>query len=334
MAQACQALGVIRSSYYRHNRRPLEVPPQQLSESKPHPRALPTESRKEVREILNSERFCDKPPRQVYATLLDEDEVYLCDWRTMYRILEDNDEVKERRRKHQRRQYQKPELVATGVNQVWTWDITKLKGARTWEYFHLYVIIDIFSRYVVGWMLADRECKLLAKKLIQESCEKQGIEEGQLTLHSDNGPSMKSITVSQLLVVLGVTKSHSRPYVSNDNPFSEAQFKTVKYHPSFPERFEDEQVAWSFCREFFRWYNDEHYHTGINLLRPHDLHYGLAEEVLQKRQLVLDRAYKEHPERFVRGRPSVGEVPQAVWINPPKHKQQGEISEGNDVTEK
>ena len=258
--------------------------------------------------------------------------MYLCDWRTMYRILEEYEEVRERRRKHQRRQYQKPELVATSVNQVWTWDITKLKGPRPWVYFHLYVIIDVFSRYVVGWMLADKECKLLAKTLIEETCQKQGIKEGELTIHSDNGPAMVSLEVSQLLVLLGVLKSHSRPYVSNDNPFSEAQFKTVKYHPTFPERFEDEAAALEFCQKFFQWYNHEHYHTGINLLKPYDLHYGRAEEVLAKRQEVLNKAYEENPERFVRGRPSAGEVPKEVWINPPKDKRQGGNLTEKDAT--
>lgn len=309
MVQACLALGVARSSFYRKSKKLRDGSVERGTEPKPHVRALSLGSREEIREVLNSPRFYDKSPRQVYATLLDEDEVYLCDWRTMYRVLAEHEEANERRRKHQRRHYKKPELVATGPNQVWSWDITKLKGPRTWMYFYLYVIIDIYSRYVVGWMVADRECKELARELIAQSCEKQRVEEGQLTLHSDNGPSMTSIAVSQLLELLGVRKSHSRPYVSNDNPFSEAQFKTVKYHPSFPERFENEETARKFGREFFQWYNCEHYHSGINLLKPYDLHYGLAEEVLEKRQAVLDRAYEANPERFVRGRPSAGQVP-------------------------
>lgn len=320
VAQACRVLGVSRASYYRWVRSTFPGSSIAGNVGAAHPRALTGEQRQEVRDILNSERFRDMSPRQVYATLLD-DGIYLCDWGTMYRILRDHNEVRERRRGHKRKQYKKPELLATGVNQLWTWDITKLKGPRTWLYFYLYVVIDVFSRYVVGWMLADRECQHLASQLLSESCHKQCIEEGKLTIHSDNGPAMKSKTVAQMLVSLGVAKSHSRPYVSNDNPFSEAQFKTVKYHPSFPERFGGEEEAWEFCRGFFEWYNCEHYHSGMNLLRPHDVHYGLAEEILERRQTVLDQAYVRNPERFVRGRPSAGQLPEAVWINPPKGEQ-------------
>jgi len=317
VSKACEMLAVARSSYYRHIHHLETDGVPEETKAKSHPRRLPQELKAKVREVLNSERFCDQSPRQVFATLLDEG-VYLCDWRTMYRLLHEHDEVRERRRNHQHRQYKKPELVATAANQVWTWDITKLKGPTTWEYFFFYTVMDLFSRYVVGWMLADRESKDLASDLLAQSCEKQGIQHGQLTIHSDNGPSMTSHSVSQLLTKLGVIKSHSRPYVSNDNPFSESLFKTVKYHPQFPERFDSEEQAREFCQMFIRWYNREHYHSGLSLLKPCDVHHGLAPAILAKRQDVLNKAFQEFPQRFVHGSPSAGEVPSAVWINPPK----------------
>lgn len=330
VSKACEMLAMARSSYYRHiNDEATDKLPEE-AKTKSHPRSLPQELREQVREVLNSERFCDQSPRQVFATLLDEG-IYLCDWRTMYRILDEHKEVRERRRNHQHRQYKKPELVATGVNQVWTWDITKLKGPSAWTYFHFYSVVDIFSRYVVGWMVADHESKELASELLAESCAKQEIQPGQLLIHSDNGPSMTSITVTQLLKKLGVEKSHSRPYVSNDNPFSESLFKTVKYHPWFPERFASEEEAREFCQLFIGWYHHKHYHTGINLLKPHDVHYGLAQTVLTKRQEVLNKVYQAHPERFVHGCPSAGEVPTAVWINPPSPNQE-KVANHDDPT--
>jgi putative transposase len=261
----------------------------------------------------------DKAPREIYAKLLDEGK-YFCSLRTMYRILEEDNAVKERRDQLRHPAYQKPELLATGPNQVWSWDITKLLGPEKWTYFYLYVILDIYSRYVVGWTLAHREAREIASRLIRESVDKQEVSEDQLTLHSDRGPSMSSQTVAQLLGTLGVTKSHSRPHVSNDNPFSESQFKTLKYCPQFPKRFGGFDDALTFCRSFFRWYNDEHYHTGIGLLTPSSLHYGEAADVLRARQETLNAAYQAHPERFVRGRPTPTEIPSAVWINPPIEK--------------
>jgi putative transposase len=235
----------------------------------------------------------------------------------MYRILEADDEVKERRDQLTHPAYQKPELLATEPNQVWSWDITKLLGPVKWSYFHLYVIMDIFSRYVVGWLVADRESASLAQNLIEQTCQKQSIEPGRLTIHADRGSSMTSKPVAFLLADLGITKTHSRPHTSNDNPFSESQFKTLKYRPGFPDRFSSIEEARSFCRSFFPWYNQEHRHSGINLLTPHMLHYGEAEQVLKAREQVLLKAYEAHPERFVRGIPSPGPLPQAVWINPP-----------------
>jgi putative transposase len=258
----------------------------------------------------------DKAPGEVYASLLDEG-TYLCSVRTMYRVLSQGREVRERRNQLRHPTYKKPELLATGPNQVWSWDITKLPGPVKWTYYYLFVILDIFSRYVVGWMLAARESSQLAQRLIRESIEKQGVSPGQLVIHSDRGPSMKSHGLAQLLATLGVTKSHSRPHVSNDNPFSESHFKTVKYRPSFPDRFGSQEHALSFCREFFPWYNYEHYHSGIGMLTPAMVHYGYADLILAQRQLILDVAYLAHPERFVKGPPAPGHSPHQVWINPP-----------------
>lgn len=280
-------------------------------------RALTEEEKSAVRDVLHSERFADKAPLEVYATLLDE-RIYLCSPRTMYRILDECDEVRERRDQLKHPQYKKPELIALQPNQVWSWDITKLLGPVKWTYFYLYVILDIFSRYVVGWMLADRENGELASRLIEESCHKQEIREEELTIHSDRGSPMKSKPVAWLLAQLGVTKSFSRPSVSNDNPFSESQFKTMKYRPEFPERFGSIEGAISFSQEYFRWYNQEHRHSGIGLMTPEQVHYGRAEKVTSARQKVLEEAYEKHPERFVNKRPEAPKLPEAVWINPPK----------------
>jgi putative transposase len=313
-SKACQTLEVPRASFYRWNK---PVTPNQ--EPLPRPRsvrALTRNERQDVLDVLHSERFVDKPPAEVYATLLDEGN-YLCSIRTMYRILADSQEVRERRNQLRHPAYKKPELLATAPNQVWSWDITKLLGPAKWTYFYLYVILDIYSRYVVGWMVASRESADLAQRLIRETVQKQEISENQLIIHSDRGPSMKSHGVAQLLANLGVTKSHSRPHVSNDNPFSESQFKTLKYRPDFPGRFGYQEGAISYCQEFFHWYNHEHYHSGIAMLTPAMVHYGLADNVLAKRQQVLDTAYDAHPERFVSKPPTPPRQPNAVWINPP-----------------
>ncbi len=315
-APLCAALGVSRAMLYRR-RKASEAP---VVEVKPRPtpaRAYSASDRQQVLDVLHSERFVDKAPGEAYATLLDEG-TYLCSERTMYRILEDNGEVQERRNQLRHPVYTKPELLATGPNQVWSWDITKLKGPVKWTSFYLYVILNIFSRYAVGWLLARRESAALAKRLIEETCEKQGIDRDQLILHADRGTSMKSKTVAQLLADLGVTKSHSRPHVSDDNPFSESQFKTLKYRPDFPFRFGGFEDGLSFCRTFFDWYNKEHRHSGIAMLTPEMVHYGLADSVLDHRQQVLKAAYEAHPERFVRGPPRPRSLPAAVWINPPK----------------
>jgi len=266
---------------------------------------------------MHSEKFQDKAPYEVYATLLDEG-VYHCSIRTMYRILKSvHGNVKERRKGHQRGHYKKPELLATGPNQVWSWDITKLKGPMKWTYFYLYVILDIFSRYVVGWMVAHREQDALAKRLIEQSCIKQGIEPGQLTVHADRGSSMKSKVVAHLLADLGITKTHSRPHVSNDNPYSESQFKTLKYCPAFPARFGSIQDARAFCQPFFNWYNKEHRHSGIALMTPEQVHYGLNKQVFDFRLKVLLKAFRRNPMRFKGKVPKPYDLPEAVWINRP-----------------
>ncbi len=273
--------------------------------------------RKAVLAQLNSERFADQSPQQVYSKLLDEGD-YLCSVRTMYRILVENQSTRERRNQLRHPTYKKPELLATGPNEVWSWDITKLKGPEKWTYYYLYVILDIYSRCVVGWMLAHRESADLAKQLIETTIEKQNVPGDQLILHSDRGPSMTSHSVAQLLCSLGVTKSHNRPHVSNDNPFSESQFKTMKYRPEFPKRFGCYEDALGFCRNFFGWYNDEHYHSGIGLLTPASLHYGQSEKVIESRKQTLREAWEKNPERFVHGIPTPASVPKAVWINAPK----------------
>jgi putative transposase len=265
---------------------------------------------------LHEERFQDRSPAAVYATLLDEGE-YHCSIRTMYRLLEEHGEVRERRDQLTHPPYQKPELMATAPNQLWSWDITKLLGPAKWTYFYLYVILDVFSRYVTGWMVAYRESAELAKRLIEESCKKQHIQPGQLTLHADRGTSMRSKPVALLLADLGITKTHSRPHVSDDNPFSESQFRTLKYRPEFPDRFGCIQDSRAFCQSFFRWYNQEHRHSGVGLLTPATVHYGQAENVLRQRQEVLDVAYQLHPERFVGSAPKPPAPPSEVWINKP-----------------
>lgn len=312
---ACAALGVPRADWYRRAAAavaplgPREPPARQ-------PRSLTPVQRTAVLGALNCERFADKAPAQVAATLLDEG-TYLCSVRTMYRILRANAQVRERRNQLRHPAYAKPELLATGPNQVWSWDITKLKAAVKWSYFYLYVILDIFSRKVVGWTLADAESATLATTLILQSCEKEEIAKDTLTLHADRGSSMKSLMVGELLANLGVTKTHSRPHVSNDNPYSESQFKTLKYRPEFPKSFGSIEDARAFCRAFFRWYNQEHRHSGIGMLTPASLHNGQGQAVLDARTRVMLAAYAQNPERFVKGPPIPQIAPSAAWINPP-----------------
>src|ERR1019366_8732066 len=292
---ACMTLAVARATYYRRLR-PHSLP----APRRTPPRALGTDERQAVLDVLHEPRFVDLAPVEVYATLLDESRS-LCSERTMYRILATNQEVRERRDQLRHQNHPRPELLATRPNELWSWDITKLLGPQKWTYFYLYVILDVFSRYVVGWMVAHEESAALARKLIEETCRRQGIEPDQLTLHADRGSSMTSKSVALLLADLGVTKTHSRPHVSNDNPFSESAFKTLKYRPGFPDRF----------------MHIEHPHGSLGLCTPHDVHYGLAAQTLQRRAAVLDAAFLAHPERFLRGRPIPATPPHEVWINKP-----------------
>jgi putative transposase len=266
--------------------------------------------------LLREPRFVDQAPAEIYATLLDEG-IYHCSIRTMYRILDANGEVQERRRQLRHPVYQKPELMAERPNEVWSWDITKLMGPAKWTYFYLYVIIDIFSRRAVGWCVADTESAILFKPLFEDTLAKHLVLPGQLTLHADRGASMKAKATALMLADLGVTKSHSRPHTSNDNPFSESHFKTLKYQPEFPKRFGCIEDAKAFCRDFFDWYNRDHHHAGLGLMTPDQVHYGQADAVYAARQEILDKAFRTNPERFVRKSPTPPEKPTAAWINPP-----------------
>ena len=316
---ACRALGVPRSSYYRAQRPP--APPRLRRPRRPHSRALSSDEQAAVRAQLNSERFVDRAPRAVYATLLDEG-IRLCHWRTMYRLLRADTATCERRAIRRHPVYARPELLATAPRQVWSWDITKMRGPQSGVWYNLYVVIDSFSRMIVGWLVAEREDARLAELLIADACTQEGIGPQQLTVHADRGAPMTSKLLAELLLDLGVTRSHSRPSVSNDNPYSEAQFKTMKYGPSYPERFASLEEAQAWVTTFIRWYNTEHRHSGLGLLPPVVVHHGQAAAVCSARQQTLDAAYAEHPERFVGGRPVPPLVPEAVWINPPRPQQQ------------
>ena len=310
----CASVGVSRAAFYRR-RRPARSPRPRAARA-PSPRALGPAERQAVLDVLHSERFVDQSPAEVHATLLEE-QTYLCSTRTMYRVLAAAGEVRERRDQARHPAYAKPELVATAPNQIWSWDITKLKGPIAYLYFSLYVILDLFSRYVVGWMVAAQENARLAERLIAATCEKQAIGPHQLTIHADRGAPMRSKLVAELVADLDIAASHSRPRVSNDNPFSEAQFRTFKYRPEFPDRFGSIQDARAICHQLFAWYNDAHHHSGLQYLTPADVHYGRAAAILDGRHRTRLAAYAAHPERFVRGAPRRETLPAAVWINPP-----------------
>lgn len=319
---ACRAVGRPQASHYRRHRQ-SPVPQRPKRVRKPQPRALAQVEREAVRAMLNSEEHVDKAPAAVYHELLDEG-IYLASVSTMYRVLREHDEVRERRAQATHPARIKPELVAEHPNAVWSWDITKLHGPAKWTYYHLYVIIDIFSRYVVGWMLAERETAALAEKLLADTVTKQGIARDRLTIHADNGTSMASKPVAFLLADLGVTKTHSRPHTSNDNPYSESHFRTLKYRPDFPDTFGSIADARAHCRTFFTWYNEQHHHSGIGYHTPHDVHYGHAPTVRDARADTLTDAYRRHPERFVRKHPEPPKLPTAAWINPPTNPDQQE----------
>lgn len=306
-------MGRPRASHYRARQAPLLGPP---APRPPSARKIDHDEADQIVEVLNAERFCDKAPAQIWATLLDEG-VYLASVSTLYRLLRERHQVRERRRVARRPPSIKPELVATAPNQVWSWDITKLAGPHKWTWFQCYVILDVYSRYVVGWLVATRELATLAEGLIAQAIYDHDVSDGQLTIHADRGSSMTSKTVSQLLCDLGVLQSHSRPHQSNDNPYSEAQFKTLKYFPAFPQRFANLEDARAFCAAFFEHYNGEHRHSGIGLHTPADVHFGRADIVREKRQGVLDAAYRARPGRF-RKPPCAPRLPEAAWINRPE----------------
>ncbi len=311
---ACRALGAAPATIYRRRRPPAPRPARVRT---PPERTLTAGEREAVLEELHSERFVDASPAQVWATLLDEGR-YLCSERTMYRLLAERGEVRERRDQLTHPAYAKPELLAERPNELWSWDISKLLGPQKWTYFYLYVILDVFSRYVVGWTVQHRESAAVAEQMITQAIVQQGIGRDQLTIHADRGSSMRSKPVAFLLADLGVTKTHSRPYTSTDNPYSEAHFKTLKYRPGFPDRFGSLLDARQFCRGFFDWYNQEHRHSGIGLMTPAAVHFGRAPAIQDQRARVLATAYAERPERFVRGAPRPPELPTAAWINQPK----------------
>ena len=318
IAAACTAVGLSRATF--HRRQAAAKRPPVAARPRPKPgRALAVDERQSVLDPLREDRFVDQAPAEVYATLLDEG-LYRCSIRTMYRILHENDEVRERRQQLRHPVYVKPELLAEGPNQVWSWDISKLMGPAKWTYFYLYVILDIFSRRVVGWCVADTESAALFKPLFESAVDNHAIPPGQLTLHADRGPSMKAKATALLLADLGVIKSHSRPCTSNDNPFSESCFKTLKYQPQLAKRFGSIQDTKTFCRAFFDWYNQHHRHLGIGLMTPDQIHYGQAAKVHAARQKTLDYAFRANPNRFVNKAPGPPHKPTAVWINPPAQK--------------
>ena len=311
---ACRAVGVAHATIYRRRTPPAPRPKRMR---KPPARALPPQERQAILDVLHSERFIDHSPASVVATLLDE-ERYLASERTMYRILAAAGESRERRNQLAHPSYAKPELLAERSNELWSWDITKLLGPRKWTYYYLYVILDVFSRYVVGWTIQYGESAKVAEQLIAQAIAQQGIVPGQLTVHADRGSSMTSKPVAFLLTDLGVTKTHSRPYTSTDNPYSEAQFRTLKYRPGFPDRFGSIEDARRFGEAFFLWYNHEHRHSGIGYMTPAAMHSGSAAQIRERRARVLAAAYDAHPERFVRGVPQPPELPTAAWINQPR----------------
>jgi putative transposase len=311
----CAALGVAPATFYRRQRAGAPTRPT----ARQSPRKLHPAEEAVILATLNSARFQDQAVPEVHATLLDEGR-YLCSPRTMYRVLARHQQVQERRRVHQAQHYQKPELLATGPNQLWSGDITKLKGPKPWIFYDLYVVLDVFSRYVVGWTLSETESGEQARALLERCHAQQGILAGTLTVHSDRGRAMRSKCLADLLGELQVLRSFSRPHVSNDNPYSEAQFKTLKYQPTFPERFGSLEDARSYLRRFFQWYNTEHRHTGLAMMTPLAVHTGQAHAIWERRQQTLQQAFQHHPERFVKGVPVPRKVPDAVWINPPQQK--------------
>lgn len=325
VAESCRVLGVKRATFYRHRRpprgTPCILPAAPTPARRERPNALTDAERQQILDVLREERFWDASPTQVYFTLLDEGR-YLASWRTFYRILAQHAEVRERRAQRQHPNHPMPRLRADRPNAVWSWDVTKLLGPEKWSYFYLYVILDLYSRYAVGWTVANADTAAVSSWLIGETLTKYGIGRDTLTIHSDRGASQTAKPVAHLLADLGVTKSLSRPRVSNDNPYSEAHFKTFKYRPAFPERFHSKEHATSFSRAFFGWYNDEHHHSGIAHHTPADVYFGRVDDVTTTRAAALTAAYARHPERFVRKMPEPPALPAVAWINRPDDTQE------------
>lgn len=324
---ACAAMGVPRASYYRARgeaRSALHT----VRRPRRSPLALSELERQDVVDVLHSPEYVDVAPRTAYAMLLDAG-IFLASVSTFYRILRACSGTRGRRDELAHPAYARPELLATRPCEVWSWDITKLKGPVKSAHFHLYVILDIFSRYVVGWMIADRESDQLAEALIGHTCDQEGIVPGQLTLHADRGAAMRSKLVADLLVDLDVVKSHSRPYTFDDNPYSEAQFKTMKYRPGFPERFHSLAEARAFCQTFFSWYNYEHRHSGIGYMTPAAVHNDVAKIIYEQRDQVLQTAFTRHPNRFKNRHPRPPALPVEAGINMPKTTIKGDETPEN-----
>jgi len=312
VAPACRAVEVSRATWYRRRKKSSESI---LEDRRRPPRRLSDAERDRVMQTLCSDEFVDRSPRAVYAMLLERGE-YLCSVRTMYRVLAERRAVRERRPQRKHPEYAVPICCAQAPNELWSWDITKLAGPhRSW--FSLYVILDVYSRYIVSWLLARRESAFLAMRLIEQAIQIHDVDPSCLKIHADRGAPMRAKCTAQLMVDLGIERSHSRPRVSNDNPFSESQFKTLKYCPEYPGRFTCIESARAWSSSFFDWYNHEHRHEGIGFFTPIDVYNGRHLELTKVRQRVLDQAYMRHPERFVRGRPAPPVVPDEVWINRP-----------------
>lgn len=320
---ACKGMDVALATYHRAKKQ--SVPIHTVRRPRASPLALTAQEREIMLDTLHAPEYVDASPHTVYAKLLDEG-VYLGSVSTMYRLLHAHSGTRKRRNELTHPTYAKPELLATKPCEVWSWDITKLKGPVKLAHYHLYVIIDIFSRYVVGWMVADCERDELAKALIEQTCERQSITSDQLTLHADRGASMRSKLVADLLSELGVIKSHSRPYVSDDNPYSESHFKTMKYRPSFPERFNSLQEARAFCQQFFTWYNENHQHSGIGYVTPEQMHCGTARAIVEARANTLQNAFEKHPNRFKNRIPRPPKLPTEAGINMPKTNAEDQIA--------
>jgi putative transposase len=317
MRGACAALAVSHGFVSRDRLRHRATVPRCAPRVRPRPPLALCDAEQQILlGVLDSERFADIAPATVFATLLDEGHYY-GSIRTMYRLLAAAGQSGERRNQRIHPTYAKPELLAIRPNEVWSWDITKLKGPAKWTCFHLYVILDIYSRYVVGWLIAPRESAELAEQLIADTVEKENIAPGTLTLHADRGTSMRSKPVAALLIDLEIAKTHSRPHVSDDNPYSEAQFKTLKYRPDFPDRFGSIEDARAHCQQFFRWYNHDHRHSGIGWMAPAAVHDGTAAALTAQRAVTLDAAFAAHPIRFKGCTPKPPVLPTAAWINPP-----------------